>query len=665
MGKQLALIQLILLMLVSCVGTVEDAATPVSDTQMPIAERLAFVGVSKVTSISDTRIEIFFPAASGGSGKFVYDVYIGTDPVRSFSEEVLEQELGQYRLTIDGLRVLTQVSVRVEARDKNIFALSNSNKTIDITTYGTEVCQFDGVAALANMPGIAGKDQLRVRWVPATFISINNPANPRFYEIALVKAGRVNPDGSSQVSLGRDQLWNSDYGTLDGRFVYQINAIDGVNEYVVKGLAPDYIYHVGVRCIHTSTENNQFFPELRGERNTRSMTLNTLNDSLTSLNFDESKVEVSLLPGATGFGAADIQWQAVSGTFDHYRIYYRKKISYGTPDITSTCSINYDPDGMSCKTETYEKLKSTLTGLLPNETYSFQIVLCQTASCTDPSKRKVTNVKEFLTTPSTAPFPGLTGIELLYGLNDIGGVKLKFSNPDLSNGYIDQYVVSFKRSTDSGQPWMLLSDDSNYSLDPHDVLTANHLIVRGLKLGEIEPFCFKVEAKVGTSPRQTNNSVKCVELSGNTNNNSDFRGPTVAEFPGLQFVEPGQGKLTLYWTKPTGGYFSHYNIRVANANLVSNLFVPSPYIATIPLERSLYEGTLSDQNSNMKITIPASDAETYKIAMVTNFPNPFLSTGDLPIIANPCVWTCTPTTTSSGVLHSCDAPTTCPRLQIE
>lgn len=661
MNRWLPLILLTLAILSGCVGTVEEATAPVSDTQEPVAERLSFTGVARVTAISDTRIEIFFPAASGGSGKFVYDVYIGTDPVRSFSEDVIEKELGQYRLTIDGLKVLSQVSVRVEARDKNIFAISNSNKTIELTTYGIEVCQFDGIAALSNMPGIAGKDQLRVRWVPAKFISTNNPANPRFYEIALVKAGRVNPDGSTQVSLGKDQLWNKDYSAMDGRYVFQINAIDGVNEYVVKGLTPDYYYHVGVRCIHAATENNEFFPELRGESNTKSINLNTLNDSLTSLNFDESRVQINLLPGALGFSATDILWQGVEGTFDHYRIYYKKKNSNAPLTFSSSCLTNYDPDGMSCKVESYDKLKSTLTGLTSNETYTFQIVLCQTVGCTDGSKRKVTAPFEFTTTPPIAQFPGLTGVELLYGLSEIGGIKLKFIKPDLSTGYIDRYVVSYKRSTDNGALWTPLSDTPSLSLDPYDVLNSDHLIVRGLELGGVEPYCFKVEGKVGILPAQANNAVECVELSGNTNNNSDFRGPTAGEFPGLRFVKPEPGKLTLYWTKPTAGYYGQYVIRVMNASLTDNLFdLASLNINSTALDPVIHEAVLNNEVNQMQITLPVSTAISYKIAMTTNFPNPFVAAGDLPIVPNQCVWTCS----TNGTIHSCTAPTACPQLDI-
>ncbi len=664
MSKQLILILTIFLVLSGCVGTVEQATAPVSDTLEPVPEKLAFTGVSRVEEISDTRIEIFFPAATGGSGKFVYDVYIGTDAVRSFSEDVIEKELGQYRLTIDGLKVLQKVSVRVEARDKNIFALSNSNKTIELTTYSIEVCQFDGIAALSNLPGIAGKDQLRVRWVPAKFISTNNPANPRFYEISLVKAGRVNPDGSSQISLGRDQLWNTDYSAMNGRYVYQINSIDGVNEYVVKGLTPDYYYHVGIRCIHSATEDNEFFPELRGEVNTKAITLNTLNDALTSLVFDESKIQARLLPGSLGFSASDILWQAAEGTFDHYRVYYKKKASSATLSILANCSTSYNPDAMSCKGENFDKLKTTITGLVANETYSVQIVLCQTVACTDPSKRKVTNVIEFTTTPSIAQFPGLTGVELLYNLSEIGGIKLKFNKPDLSTGYIDQYIVSYKRTADNGALWIPLSDEPTLTLDPYDVLNANQLTVRGLELGTIEPYCFKVEAKVGNLAIQTNNAVHCVELSGNANNNSDFRGPTLFEFPGLQFVQPGTGNLTLYWKKPSAGYYGQYVVKVADANVNPNLFGTSVDVMSIPLDPTFHEAVLSQTVDQMKLTLPASITKSYKIAMITNFPNPFVSSGDLPIVPNQCVWTCNPVTTTNGTYHACSAPSSCPQLDI-
>jgi len=661
--NRLSLILMLISFLVGCVGTVEESTAPVSDTQEPVAERLAFTGVFKVEPISDTRVEIFFPKASGGSGKFVYDVYIGTDPVRSYSEEVLEEELGRYRLTIDGLKVLSQVTVRVEARDKNIFAISNSNKVSEVTTYGIEVCQFDGISSLANMPGIAGKDQLRVQWVPATFISTNNPANPRFYEISLVQAGRVNPDGTSQISLARDQLWNKNLTSSQGRFVYQINAIDGINEYVVKGLTPDYNYHVGMRCIHSGTEDNPFFPQLRSEVNTKAVTLNTLNDALSSLVFDESKVVVSLLPGALGFSAADISWAPVNGTFDHFRVYFKKKTSNASfLPITSTCNANYDPEAVSCVSETYDKLKTTLSGLTPNQNYTFQIVICQTVSCTDASKRKVLSAIDFLTTPTIAPFAGLTGVTPLYNIADIGGVQLEFTKPNLTTGYIDQYVVSVKRAADAAYPWTKLPDPTEFpslTIDPYDVTTANKLIVRGLQMGSSEPYVFKVEAKVGESTIQTNTSTKFLDLSGNPNNDSAFRGPTIQEFFGLLGIQVYGGRFTIYWKKPTAGFYSRYILRVLETTSSANIFGNSSDITMIPLDADLYESQLTSTVTQMEANFPVSASKSYRIALTTSFPNPFTSDGDLAVVPNQCVWTCT----SNGTTHNCSTQSTCPMME--
>jgi hypothetical protein len=261
-----------------------------------------------------------------------------------------------------------------------------------------------------------------------------------------------------------------------------------------------------------------------------------------------------------------------------------------------------------------------------------------------------------------AIFPGLTDAELLYSLSDIGGIKLKFIKPDLSTGYIDRYVVSYKRSTDNGALWIPLSDDENLSLDPYDVLNANYLIVRGLQLGGVEPYCFKVEGKIGNLVAQLNYEVECVELSGNSNTNSDFRGPSAGEFPGLRNVKPEPGKLTLYWTKPTAGYYSQYIIKVINATLPDNLFdLASTNITSTPLDPVFHEAVLSNEVSQMQMTIPVSPLLSYRIAMTTNFPNPFTASGDLPISPNKCVWTCT----TNGTIHSCIAPTDCPRLDID
>lgn len=313
-----------------CVGTIENSKTPVSETQSPVPGSINFAGIFKITKVSDTRVEIYFPEATGGSGKYIYDVYVGSDRVESYPDEVLTKDQGFYQLLLHGFSVFNNVAIRVEARDAAQFAMSSNGVVKKETTYGNETCRFDGIVDVTNVAGESGKDSLKIKWVPAEIISIGHEANPVSYEIVLIKRGK--PDGTG-LNIGKDQM---DTATT-GRYVFTVPWNEGLNEYTVRGLSADYKYLARVRCIHSSSENNNFYPELRSELNNKTLERATLNDSFASMTgLNTLILTPSNLSGESGLMGVNLAWTQISGAFDHFRVYFGT--SNTAPTITAECN---------------------------------------------------------------------------------------------------------------------------------------------------------------------------------------------------------------------------------------------------------------------------------------------------------------------------------------
>ncbi len=89
-----------------CVGQIEDTKkdTTVSDRKNP-GSVVSFQGIDAVVPISNSKVEVYFYQATGGSGKYSYQVYVGDDPTpRSGIEDTLERDyLGRFRMMITGL----------------------------------------------------------------------------------------------------------------------------------------------------------------------------------------------------------------------------------------------------------------------------------------------------------------------------------------------------------------------------------------------------------------------------------------------------------------------------------------------------------------------------------------------------------------------------------
>ena len=663
-------------LLVGCVETLEKNLPPVSNTQDPVPELVNYPGVLKATNktgpgsraISDTRIEVYFPPAAGGSGKFIYEIYIGSTEKYSFTTETLESSKvgGYYSVTIPNREILSKNAVRVEVIDQLLFAKSDTKNTIELTTFGNEVCQFDGIASVSNLAGAEGKDSLRVKWVPAVWTGVSAPSTPIYYEVTLLENG-----------IERDRIHDPTLGESSGRIVRTAQFIDGKNEAIVRGLKMNTRYTVTVRCIHLGSVKNDYLPELYSEQNTKLIIHSTLDGNMANLQFDESALGLSLLSGANGYTGINASWGLTVGAFDHFRIYVKKKSLPSWPTIEEDCQTDYsDENSVICKKIPYNELTTVLTGLLPNTDYQARFAVCGENACAEQnaeggSGRLILDFPETIrTTPGLASFEGIKTIALVTDLSELGAVSLGFLKPDFSSGYAEEYIVTVRRG--SNGVFTTLSDEGEgLTLDPYDLNVTSNLKVRGLKFGEINDYCFRVQIKVGNT-LDTNSAIKCVNVSGNSNykisgsaqeSNLNFLPPSSTtqpkEFAGLLNASVPQPSsdmesteiVRLIWKKPAAGFYYSYDFYAASGIVTStDLYVPDK--KAMSLDAFYMDNFIQNPDSGQiysEIKLPKG--EKFSIGLSTGFPG-------LNLERNSCVWNCCPKITANDTAKNCDGSST-------
>ena len=602
-----------------CVGTIESSKTPTSDNLSPVSGVLNFSGVQRVVAISDTRVEVYFPKATGGSGKYVYEVYVGTDRVETYPDEVLQLDSGFYQVMIKNLSIFSTVAIRVEARDAVLDAKSNNNKIENATTFSTEVCRFDGIVSVSNIPGESGKDSLKIKWVPAQMVSLGHEANPITYEVVLVKQGKSDGTGTA---IEKDQMDS----TNEGRYVYTIPWSDNLNEYIVRGLTADYKYLVRVRCIHQDSKTNLFYPQLRSELNNVTVQHATLNDDLSNLSTAGIGLSATNLPGQSGLMGVRVSWSEVQGAFDHFRVYFSQTTS--APQITPEC------DPANCKKETYSSLNSIITGLQALTSYNLRLVICGSISCTTSFLTDPISIK---TEPNIAVFNGIREITMNYDPSEIGSVNLKFLLPDFTTGYGEKYQVEVKIGDGV---YSKIEDQLDVFLNEnYDINTATSLRVSGIELGNTEKYCFKIKLKIGAST-DTNTALSCLDVS-TTSTESKFIAPSKEDFAGLIGTD-FNNYLIVRWKKPLSGFYSHYKLYIST---VSDFAADKTTVEN--LDRFPFESQLSSEKTFMEKFYSIDQNKTYYIKMKTSFPNPYVA-GDFLSEENNCSWMCKLTNNQFG-----------------
>lgn len=550
-----ALVLILLAFISGCVGTVQDAKQDLSKINTGPSTSLQFAGLSNAVAISDTRVEIFFYPATGGSGKYTYDIMIGNSPFPiSIPSEILKPDYrGMLKYTVIGLDRLSTYAVKVEVRDRESDIQSNSKIIKSVTTFDNMVADFNGISSASNTPGQDGKDSIKIRWTPARSSGglTKQVWDPKTYEIILVDAERLTPGDMDESS----------YGPLQGRYVYGINHDNSTNEYIVRGLPSERRFYVRMRAIHEGSVDDVYNPRKRSELNTNYVTISTLSGDLSDIEFQPDSFAVTLAAGEQGLNAVSTNWIAAKGVFDHYRLYYSEAgggVSGGTlPDLCLSPLISPVGETIFCKRADFNATSTPITGLKPYTEYEVLLVLCGNSDCS-PTMRIITPFKSIITDPNTPTFNGLKEIVVARTLDELGNLFLKYDRPNFTSGYFDGLVLKMRRTIDGTDPEVEVTESTTpVYFNSYNFLTNNEITVRGVDYLTLEPYCFTLYPfkwnTDGVTKREFPNDIwKCV--------NPKPESSTTEQFPGLGSGFSEGNTITLSWDAPTVGVFTHYEL---------------------------------------------------------------------------------------------------------
>jgi hypothetical protein len=544
------------LLLLGCVGTVEDAKQEYTKINEAGKVALQFAGVTSTVAISDSRIEVFFYPAQGGSGLYTYDILVSgqTEPI-SLPSDILQPDYrGLLRYTITGLERLTTYLIKVEVRDKETEVQSTSGVMKTVTTFDNLVSDFDGIANASNTPGQDGKDSFKIRWTPARESSglSKQSWDPVSYEIVVVDADRLTPNDMDVTTLGPE----------NGRWVFGLTHNSSQNEYIVRGLPSSKKFYVRMRSIHLSSVNDVYNPKKRSELNTKYVSISTLSSQLADLNFNPQSFTVALSSGEQGLNALMTSWTSALGVFDHYRIYYSEQdggaASGNLPDLCLSPLNSPATATVWCKKMDFKLTATPITGLKPYTNYEVVLVVCATTACRD-GERLLTPVRTILTDPSLPAFNGISTLVTAKSLQELGTIKINYQPPNFSTGYFDGLMIKMRRTTDgSDQEVDVTQTSSPVYHQQYNFLADNSVVLDGINYLAVEPFCFamfpfKWETD-GLTKREFRENVtwRCTSPI--------IDPPTALEFKGVDSATTSGSSITLNWTAPTAGIFSHYEI---------------------------------------------------------------------------------------------------------
>jgi hypothetical protein len=612
MQLRLLSIFIFLFALVSCVGTVQESNQNFTNINNGPSNEMAFAGIFNAVAISDTKIEVFFYPAGGGSGKFTYDIIVGSSPYPiSIPSDVLSPDYrGILKTTVTGLSRLSTYQIKVEVRDDDTGAQSNSQLFRTVTTFDNEVADFAGISSGSNMPGQDGKDSLKIRWTPARTSGglTKKDWDPKSYEIVIVDAAKLTPNDM-----------DVNYSTADGRWVYQINFDTGLNEYIVRGLPSQTKFYIRMRTIHEASIDDLYNPKKRSELNSNYITISTLSADLADIDFQTDSFGVTLAPGEQGLNAVIASWSAATGVFDHYRLYYGLEGSgVASGSFPSLClsPILSDPsETVFCKKADFLASSSPITGLLPYNTYEVVLVLCATSACT-PDQQIIGPVRTVTLDPTSPTFNGAKELTMAQTLSDVVCIYINFDPPNFTRVFFDGIILKLRRTFDGSVAVVEITTSTNPTNHlPYNFISDNQIIIKGINYLEEEPFCFTLYPykwdSDGVTKRESPNGIwKCISPKAEA--------PTSQQFVGLKTGSTDLDAVTVNWDTPNGGIFSHYELFWRKQSGAAFSWGDALAQAGNSYNYTNYGRILIDQDEN-SITMPGFADGTYIFGMITYF----------------------------------------------
>jgi hypothetical protein len=552
--KKQFLLLVVVSTMVGCVGTIEDTELKKTKTIPTDPPPIAFDGIAEVEPVANDKVEIFFFPAPGDALDLAYEVnYDGLEAAISVPAINLRADYrGYLRYLVTDLNSDATYNFEVQAKNLKTKARSSAKKQIAATTFGNITANFLGIQNLSTMPGIAGINSVKVGWAEAEKQGslIPKEIDPANYEITVLNGDNFTPAEMNNESV-----------SVDDRKIYLI-APEKIAA-IVGGLTGDTTYHVQVRAIHHGF--NLYGADLNylREQNTKYLSIKTLSDQLSDLNFDPESLIIALSSGAAGLGSIVANWLPASGAFDHYRLYYNRSAAsnlagYLNPDSICDGQEDNDPD-IYCKQVTFDKFSSVLVDLSSNQEYEVMLAVCQSIYC-ELSKRITSSIRVITTTPNVAQFTGIIDIDPAKFVEKLDYVYLKVVPPALGTGVIDGIIVEYKHPTLGNKP---LNHPTTANTSSLNVVSFNYqsdseYVVSGVNPFSLDPYCFSAfpytfQGGVVVEHR-TNEVVQCILPT--------IEPPPLANFAGAAGCDDPDIHLNIYWDPAYEGIYSHYEIWV-------------------------------------------------------------------------------------------------------
>lgn len=624
-----------MLLLTSCVGTIEDTETQKGSSDSLQIGKLNFPGITSAKAIAHNKVEITFPPAGNSQGDVTYLIkYDGlAEPITAIEQSLFRSFTGEYKYTVTNLNPFTTYNFNVTCVDDLNGAEGNNTVTVDATTFLQPTSDFGGVGLVSNVQGLAGLNSLKIEWVKAPLLTDFGTPDPRDvanYQVTILD-GDLTPDRMNDDTLSTQQ-----------RRVILVDS--GDREVTVGGLKQAHTYHVQVRAInHAHVNNFASDPNFKHEENTKYISKSTLSPGVGDIDFNENSFNAQTLNSEGGLSSFSTTWAGASGAFNHYRLVYSKSTSNAgveeawdiagnlyfsqnghvggttcTANVTDTdpfdsrCACtNYDThnndsssggtdgeDDLFCIQLDFDEESKLVANLSSYTKYNIILQVCADVNCINYTRSRL--IENIETDPNIATYSFKNVMRGPASINKLDQIFIDLDSlPDFNSGVLDGFQVSVTDSNGNevvlGNP-SLPVDESIASqppirMEPFDAKNDSYIILTGYDLLNGPEYTFEVTPfkNTGSSIELENNIKKTyANISftpsppGLYDNVNNFDGPT-----SCADINNNSGNLRVTWDPPAtnSGIFSHYQIYVEEKADPTDLSITGAAITypTLPL----------------------------------------------------------------------------------
>jgi hypothetical protein len=573
----------LILILISCVGTIEEKNPPFTKPADIKSNTIPFNGLTRVIPISNTRVELYFNPAPGVPDSLTYLIYINNAlvPIEVKGSALEINPLGEYRFTVSGLTTNTLYQFRVGVRNAVQSTTSDNDKTLQARTFSNITASFNGAAQAYPASGLNGQTSIIVEWVPALTLSpsIFSPriTDPIAYEIKYMPA-----TAGSILTLNSPTNPHVITQTLPSVVNEATNGSEERSR-LITGLAPGTTYYFQVRAIHKSYGTFKDNPEYKYEQNTRIVAATTRSID-EQFSFNRNTLNLSAPSGQDGLNRAIATWGSAQGPYVQYRLYTQLVAGSGaTPLQLDNLVDPFDDEAidiLNADSSNYILINPgettyTITNLLSYNYYHAKLVVCLTVEC-DSANRERSNLILYRVVPKVAAFDGVSDILNPIDANNINRVTVTFSPPVTTVGILTGLEVYCYSSINDPNPVLIPVGgvvppgtkpecDGLTRLTPNPVALSAYsnfssLILDGVQYtgpSATNTLCLSVvpviEGENYIFRDFSTNVIRCAR--------PEIQLPSVEEFPGaVNICNTTSDTLNVRWTLPTGGLYSNFQV---------------------------------------------------------------------------------------------------------